>query len=106
MARAAGMFLAGARRALGGPRGAGRGAAGAPAAEGAAPELPAFDHRPGFAGAPREEVLAAGRRHLNPALKHLYREPLFVTEGPSARGGCSTSGTTRASGTWTVSLAL
>jgi len=61
------MFRAGAGRALGGLRGAGRGATGAPAAAGAVPELPAFDHRPSFAGAPREEVLTAGRRHLSPA---------------------------------------
>ena len=78
--------LAGARRELGGRgaaacKGAWR-ALGAPAAAGAAPELPAFDHQPsGYTGAPREEVLAAGRRHLNPALKHLYKEPLFITEG-------------------------
>jgi alanine-glyoxylate transaminase/(R)-3-amino-2-methylpropionate-pyruvate transaminase len=44
--------------------------------------MPAFDHTPRpYRGPPREEVLAARRAYVNPALFTLYREPLMIVEG-------------------------
>jgi alanine-glyoxylate transaminase/(R)-3-amino-2-methylpropionate-pyruvate transaminase len=44
--------------------------------------MPPFDHVPaGYVGPSREEVLALRRRHVNPAVFTLYREPLMIVEG-------------------------
>jgi alanine-glyoxylate transaminase / (R)-3-amino-2-methylpropionate-pyruvate transaminase len=44
--------------------------------------MPPFDYRPRpYHGPTREEVLALRRRHVNPAVFTLYREPLMIVEG-------------------------
>src|SRR6476661_2038713 len=44
--------------------------------------MPPFDYRPRpYHGPTREEVLALRRRHVNPAVFALYREPLMIVEG-------------------------
>jgi alanine-glyoxylate transaminase/(R)-3-amino-2-methylpropionate-pyruvate transaminase len=44
--------------------------------------MPAFDHTPRpYLGPSRDEVLALRRRHVNPAVFTLYREPLMIVEG-------------------------
>ncbi len=44
--------------------------------------LPRCPHQPRpYAGPPKEEVLSDRRTYLNPALFHLYREPLMLVEG-------------------------
>src|ERR671920_272046 len=45
-------------------------------------EMPAFDYTPRpYTGPSRDEVLAARRAHLNPAIFTLYRDPLMIVEG-------------------------
>ena len=44
--------------------------------------MPPFGYTPRpYSGPPKAQVLAARRRHLNPALFTLYREPLMIVEG-------------------------
>jgi alanine-glyoxylate transaminase/(R)-3-amino-2-methylpropionate-pyruvate transaminase len=44
--------------------------------------MPAFDYTPRpYLGPSRDEVLALRRRHVNPAVFTLYREPLMIVEG-------------------------
>ena len=44
--------------------------------------LPQCPHQPQpYAGPSRDEVLAQRREFLNPALFHLYTEPLMIVEG-------------------------
>jgi alanine-glyoxylate transaminase/(R)-3-amino-2-methylpropionate-pyruvate transaminase len=46
------------------------------------PTMPAFDYAPRpYTGPSRDEVLAARRAHVNPAVFTLYREPLMIVEG-------------------------
>src|ERR671921_1359798 len=45
-------------------------------------EMPAFDYTPRpYTGPSRKEVLALRRRHVNPAVFTLYRDPLMIVEG-------------------------
>ena len=44
--------------------------------------MPPFAHTPRpYQGPSREEVLALRRRHVNPAVFTLYRDPLMIVEG-------------------------
>src|ERR671921_1777599 len=45
-------------------------------------EMPAFDYTPRpYTGPSRDEVLSLRRRHVNPAVFTLYRDPLMIVEG-------------------------
>ncbi len=45
-------------------------------------QMPPFDHQPrAYTGPSRDEVLAARRKHANPAIFTYYREPLMIVEG-------------------------
>jgi alanine-glyoxylate transaminase/(R)-3-amino-2-methylpropionate-pyruvate transaminase len=45
-------------------------------------ELPPVDHVPRpYTGPSREELIAMRRQYTNPAIFHLYREPLLIVEG-------------------------
>ncbi|MBA3759312.1 MAG: hypothetical protein H0X07_02145, partial [Gemmatimonadales bacterium] len=44
--------------------------------------MPPFEYAPRpYEGPSREEVLSLRRRHVNPAVFTLYRDPLMIVEG-------------------------
>src|ERR1051326_3945978 len=54
----------------------------APGKGGVRPELPPTDHRPRpYAGPSKKELLELRRTYTNPAIFHLYGEPLLIVEG-------------------------
>ncbi len=46
------------------------------------PQLPPFDYTPpAYTGPSRAQVLALRKKHLTPALFHMYREPIMLVDG-------------------------